>query len=82
MPDGSPTALYSTRLAEREASAARLDVQHDRFANARLVTVWRRSPSSAGRSSALPEISALWLLLPAAVFAALAAAHARVLAAA
>jgi hypothetical protein len=78
MPDDSPTALYSVRLAAREALVARLGVQHDRYANARLVTII----SAAFLGWAVlgpPRISGLWLLLPAAVFAALAAAHARVL---
>ncbi len=78
MLDRSPTALYSARLAEREALVARLGVQHDRFANARLITVitvvvvlW----AVVGP----PAIPALWLFVPAAVFAGLAVAHARVL---
>jgi hypothetical protein len=80
MPDDSPTVLYSTRLAEREALVARLGIQHDRFANARLVTVL--SVVIVGWAVVgPPRISALWLLLPAVVFAALAVAHARVLAA-
>jgi MutS domain V len=78
MPDASPTALYSTRLAEREALAARLDVQHDRFANARLATVGAVAVVGWAVLGP-PRISALWLLLPTAVFAALAVAHARVL---
>jgi len=65
-------------LAEREATVARLGVQHERFANARLVTVL--SVAIVGWAVVgSPKVSALWLLLPAAIFAALAIAHARVL---
>ncbi len=78
MTDGPPTALYSARLAEREALVARLGVQHDRYANARLATVL--AVVAVGWAVVgPPQLSAFWLLAPAAIFAALAIAHARVL---
>ena len=78
MPEGSPTVLYSARLAEREALVGHLDIQHDRYANARLVTVL--AAVALGWAVVGPlKISALWLLLPGVVFAALAVIHARVL---
>jgi hypothetical protein len=78
MADGTPAALYQQRLRDREAVVARLTAQHDRFANGRLVTVvaaallvWAVVGS--------PHIPAFWLIVPAAVFGALAAGHARLL---
>jgi hypothetical protein len=78
MADPTPTALYQERLREREALVARLTAQHHRFANGRLVTVI----AAAGVLWAVvgtPQISPFWLIVPAAVFGALAAGHARVL---
>ncbi len=78
MADGTPAALYQQRLRDRETLGARLAAQHDRFANGRLATVVAAAVliwAVVGRL----QVPAYWLIVPAAVFGALAVAHARLL---
>ncbi len=76
--DLEPRGEYDRRLEARRAAAARYDGLHRRLGNWRLAAV-AAVAALAWASLARGALSPWWVLVPAAVFAALAVAHDRVL---
>ena len=74
----TPRAVYGARLAERKARAAQLDRLHVAYGNFR-VTVFLAGLAVAWLAFGAGRVSGVWLLVPLAIFLALAWRHDNVL---